>query len=116
MKFKFSENLLMESNNTNLRKFLIGLVSLVGIEAAVEKLVVHHTERDEKINDINKLVLMYNSDHRSMHAKYRGVKWRNDAHLGYYHIPVNDLMGLAVQALKETSKQDESTLPNSSQT
>lgn len=110
MKFILKEKILTESNNTNLRKFLIGLVSLVGIEASIDQLVVHHIERDTRINDLDKLVLMYDSDHRSMHATYRGSKWKNDVHNNYYHIKVTDLMKLAVEALKETSKQDEEKL------
>lgn len=110
MKFRLVEEQLTESNNTNLRSFLIGLVALAGIKIDVKNLVVHHTERNTKINDLDKLVLMYDSDHRSMHAKYRGSRWKNDAHDSYFHIPVQKLIELAVNALKETSKQDEISL------
>lgn len=98
---------LTESNNTNLRKFLLSLIELSGITINIDNPVVHHTKKDSGLNSVEDLVLMSDHDHRSMHAKYRGKPWDENAHKPYYFIEVKDILFAAESELKKISYDEE---------
>ena len=110
MKFRLVENHLNESINTNLRKFLLELVTMAGISIDIENPVVHHTQKDRGKNSPKDLVLMSDHDHRSMHAKYRNKQWDNNAHKEYNYIEVLDIFPLVVKHLQSQSYIEEQQL------
>ncbi len=110
MKFRLAEEQLHESNNTNLRKFLLELVRLANIRLDFENPVVHHTKKDTQMNSIEDLVLMGDHDHRSMHAKYRNKEWDNNAHKSYKYTDVELLMSRALYNLQKQSYEEEQQL------
>lgn len=114
MKFRIVENVVNESSNTNLRKFLLSvaeysdldIVSLVGA-ISVNDIVVHHTKKDRSLNGIDDLVLMSDHQHRSMHSSYRFKKWNENAHLEYDFVPVRDVLAAVSKNLAQQSTEDE---------
>ena len=116
MKFKLVEkhSNIDESINTNLRKFLLSLVELAGIDLGMPNPVVHHTKKNRDMNKIDDLVLMDDHDHRSMHAKYRNKSWDIDAHKLYRFIEVKELLSRAVYNLQKLSHREEKLLEDES--
>ena len=124
MKFKLIENknsglifeptidTLNEGNNTNLRSFLLSLVSLAKLDNEFVNPVVHHTTKDTKKNGIDELVIMNDKDHRGMHNKYRNKEWDVNAHKGYKYIEVRDIIEKALLELNNKSYAEEKALNN----
>ena len=124
MKFRLVENIdsglenesamdvLDESINTNLRKFLLSLIGLAQITLDIDNPVVHHTKKDRGKNSIDDLVIMSDHDHRSMHAKYRGKEWDDNAHKAYKYIEVKDILIPAMNKLQQISYTEETNVNN----
>lgn len=115
MKFKRVE--LQESNNTNLRKFLVAaatyaemdIVSLVGAPN-ISKVVVHHIKKDRSANGVDELVLMSDEQHRRMHVKYRFKEWNNQAHEDFDYVPVREIISRLATCFTQQSIEDEKQL------
>lgn len=106
--------LLTESINTNLRKFLISLLELSNVDwksllnvDSVDDIVVHHIGKDRTANSVNDLALMSDHWHRSMHTKYSGDRWDPSVLKNYPHILISDLLGHVADNLISQNKQDE---------
>lgn len=103
-----------ESINTNLRKFLLSLIDLSGLNLPFENPVVHHTKKNRGLNSVEDLVLMDDRDHRSMHAKYRNKPWDNNAHKPYVYMEIFQILDAAVTSLQKVSNIEERQLNNES--
>lgn len=113
MRFKLVENIeLDESINTNLRKFLLALIDLSGLDLPFKNPVVHHTKKDRGLNGIEDLVIMSDHDHRSMHAKYRNKEWDENAHKPYTFIEIKDILAATMSKLDKISNVEERKLEN----
>ena len=107
-----SVDTLDESINTNLRKFLLSLIDLSGLDLPFENPVVHHTKKDRGLNSVEDLVLMSDHDHRSMHATYRNKPWDNNAHKPYKYMEIIQILNEAVKKLQTVSNIEERQLDN----
>ena len=114
-----NEELLTESINTNLRKFLISLLELSNVDwksllnvNSVNDIVVHHIGKDRTANSVNDLALMSDHWHRSMHTKYSGDKWDPSVLKNYPHILISDLLVHVADNLISQNKQDELAIEN----
>lgn len=113
MKFKRVSSL-QESNNTNLRKFLIAAAEYAEIDVTslvnapdINKVVVHHIKKDRSANGIDELVLMSDEQHRKMHARYRFKEWNEQAHQEYDHVPVKEIISKLTIRFIQQSEIDE---------
>jgi hypothetical protein len=114
-----NEELLTESINTNLRKFLISLLDLYKYEwktilkvSSVDDIVVHHINKDRTANSMTDLALMGDHYHRSMHGKYSKDNWDTSALTDYPHILVSNLLACVAETLINQNQQDESSVDN----
>ena len=101
------EHILIEGDNTNLRRFLLSLVELADINIDMSDPVIHHITKNTTINGIYDLVIMEDHDHRSMHAKYRNKEWNDNAHKPYKYIEVKDILSKALYNLEQTAHSEE---------
>ena len=102
-----SNELLTEGDNTNLRKFLLALVEMSGVPLNFTQPVIHHTKKDRNQNGLYDLVLMENSDHCSMHNRYRYKVWNNNAHKDYEYMEVPQILDALKDKLTKESYKEE---------
>lgn len=114
-----NEELLTESINTNLRKFLISLLDLCKDDwkttlnvSSVNDIVVHHINKDRTANSMTDLALMADHYHRRMHGKCTKDNWDPSALTDYPHILVSNLLSCVAKTLIDQNQQDELSIDN----